>query len=73
MYMTMTYSIKSFCSFLGTESLTVTLGCLFPEINDIRALVLAERIKYMKIHNILSHSLFDHFPLDKHVYVHVYG
>ena len=36
-----TYSSSSFCSRLGIETFTVSLGCLLPDISDIRALELA--------------------------------
>lgn len=37
-----TYSSISFCSFFGTDSFTTSRGCLFPDINDMNALVEAE-------------------------------
>ena len=42
-----TYSSSSFCSRLGIETFTVSLGCLLPDISDIRALELAGKTVYM--------------------------
>ena len=34
-----TYSNISFCSFFGTDTFTTSLGCLFPDMKDMNALV----------------------------------
>lgn len=41
----LTYSKSSFCSRFGIDTLTVSLGCLLPEIRDMKALELAENIQ----------------------------